>query len=34
MNYLKPDLKALIWLALGLYVAPKVITKVKDMTAK
>jgi hypothetical protein len=27
---LKPDLKALAWLALGLFVAPKVITVVRS----
>jgi hypothetical protein len=29
MEILKPDMKSLVWLALGLFVAPKVIAAVR-----
>jgi hypothetical protein len=29
MEILKPDLKSVVWLALGLFVAPKVIAAVR-----
>jgi len=30
---LKPDLKAVVWLAIGLFVAPKVIAFVRSKTS-
>lgn len=31
---LRPDLKAGVWLAIGLFVAPKVLSMVRSRTAK
>lgn len=30
MDLIKPDLKAVVWLAIGLFVAPKVVSLVRS----